>query len=173
MAFVKKFDGNTDSTINLGNKENPVRESIEGYYLGTKNIPDTGYGVGKLHIFQTPDGAIGVWGKTNSNRLLTTDLTGKMCRLTFTGMGEKKKGKNPAYNYELEVDSSESIDTTGINLNASLEVDDETGSEESYEAPVVSRKAATPVASIPSAPPSASAQSKIQAMLNSRNAKTA
>jgi hypothetical protein len=174
MAFIKKFDGNTDSTINLGDKNNPVRQSIEGYYLGTKNIPDSGYGVGKLHIFQTSSGVVGVWGKTNSNRLMTLDLTGKMTRLTFTGMGEKKKGKNPAYNYELEVDSSETIDVTGVNLNTSSEPDEDDSEEpEVNESSVPKKHPLQRTVGKPASVPSTESQNKIQAMLNARKTQTA
>lgn len=163
MAFKKKFDGQVDKAIQLGNKENPARESVEGYFLGTKTTPDTGYGPGKLHIFQTAEGAVGVWGKANSNRLLTSDLTGQMCRLTFTGMGEKVKGKNPAYKYELEVDSSETMDTSGIDLNAS-EPEPEYDGEEQVASESVAYKAA---ATAPSAAKTAT-PSRIQDMLRAR-----
>jgi hypothetical protein len=178
MGFKKKFDGQTDKSIQLGDKNNPVRASIEGYYIGTKDIPDSGYGPGKLHIFQTSEGSVGVWGKTNSNRLMTSDLVGQMCRLTFTGMGEKLKGKNPAYKYELEVDSSETIDTTGIDVNAKA-VDEDEGEEgdtmayeeERTPAPRAVLKAAAPAAT-PKLP-NTGAQARIQALINSRNGKPA
>lgn len=136
MAFKKKFSGETDKTIQLGDKANPKRISIEGYYLGTKDIPDSGYGPGKLHIFQTQEGSVGVWGKTNSNRLMTSDLVGQMVRLTFTGMGAKVKGKNPAYQYELEHDEDNTTDTSGINVNAAPEgesTNEDDDSEDSIE----------------------------------------
>jgi hypothetical protein len=169
MAFKKKFDGQTDTTIQLGDKNNPVPVSIEGYFLGTKEIPDGGYGPGKLHIFQTANGATGVWGKTNSNRLLTRDLIGTMVRLTFTGMGPKVKGKNQAYTYELEVDATETMDVTGIDVGGTQsQADDEDGGDVE---PTPTPRAALQQSAGPTAKAagtSATSQGKLQAMLNSR-----
>lgn len=118
MAYITKFDGKTDTTINLGNKDSSTSNptSVEGYFLGTKDVPDNGYGAGKLHMFQTKAGVVGVWGKANSNRLMTPDLVGNMCLLKFTGMGEKRKGKNPAYEYSLQYDKDNTTDTSGVDL---------------------------------------------------------
>lgn len=166
MAFKKKFNGQTDVTIQLGSKDNPKqRDSVEGYYLGTKDIPDSGYGVGKLHIFQTKEGSLGVWGKTSSNSLMTSDLRGQMCRLTFTGMGEKKKGKNPAYMYELEHDPENTISVEGVNVNGtepeyddSEDVSDDNGEEQEVVAAPVSRNVSK----------TTSSQARIQALLDAR-----
>lgn len=181
MAYIKKFDGQTDTTVQLGDKNNPVRKSVEGYFLGTKETPDTGYGPGKLHIFQTKEGTVGVWGKTNSNRLMTSDHRGQMCKLTFTGMGEKKKGKNPAYNYELQYDAENTTDVTGVDMNAS-EPEEDLGSDEvegsSFaEEPSESEESspdeitvarAKPPLSKP-APVSASSRDRVNALLSRRS----
>ncbi len=175
MAYRTKFDGTTDTTIKLGGPGNPT--SIEGYFLGTRDIPDQGYGPGKLHIFQTQEGSVGVWGKTNSNRLLTPDIVGQMVLLTFTGMGEKKKGKNPAYNYSVQHDPENTMDVTGINVNSSEPegLDDETdgGNDVEETAPVVT--APRPKVTTPSVAPKATigggnsaTQAKLQEMLNKR-----
>lgn len=182
MAYITKFDGQTDTTIQLGGvskqdgKPNPT--SIEGYFLGTKEIPDSGYGPGKLHIFQTSDGTIGVWGKTNSNRLLTKDLAGQMVLLTFTGMGEKKKGKNPAYMYSVQHDPNNTTDVSGIDLNSSEPESDEsvesedaamTPANNTYSSAHVPRTVAQPARTVVAASaPSASKQAEIQALLKSR-----
>lgn len=172
MAYKTKFDGQTDTSIQLGDKNNPTPVSIEGYFLGTRETPDTGYGPGKLHIFQTPEGTTGVWGKTNSNRLLTSELVGQMVLLTFTGMGEKKKGKNPAYNYSLQHDPDNTTDVSGINVNGQ-EPEESEGETESVDSdaeptpaptyastPVV--RTATPVSSAP--PSNSAAQAKLAAL---------
>jgi hypothetical protein len=169
MAYIKKFDGKTDLVIALGNKDkttdNPT--SIEGYFMGTKETPDTGYGPGKLHFFQTEKGVVGVWGKTNSNRLLTQDHRGQMCLLTFTGMGERKKGKNPAYEYSLQYDPNNTIDVSGVDLSASEpETDDDLADENTGTATPDSKFAPTQFAG-PSAS-SSSRQAEIQAMLKAR-----
>ena len=177
MAFKKKFDGTVDEAIQLGDKNKPnERPSIEGYFMGSKDTPDSGYGPGKLHIFQTEKGTVGVWGKTNSNRLLTSDIIGQMVRLTFTGMGEKKKGKNPAYLYSVEHDSSNTIEMDGVSVNqaemAADEPDYEEADVESEEPPVdevpVARASAPRRAATT---PDAARQAKVQALLNSASAR--
>lgn len=113
MALVKRPDLGTETVTQLGGinaktgKPNP--KSVEGYYLGFK-ATDSDFGPGKLHIFQTAQGNVGVWGKTNSNRQLTSDLVGNMVKLVFTGMGKASKGRKPPYNYEVYEDKSDTIE---------------------------------------------------------------
>lgn len=150
MAYQTKTTLNADATYVLGGadektgKLNPT--SVEGYFLGNRTTPDKGYGPGVLHIFQTSEGNIGIWGKTNSKSLLTNDHVGQMCLLTFTGMSvPKKKGRQPAYQYKLQFDKDNTIDVSGIDVNASEESEpdfegvDETsvddGGAEAYSAP--------------------------------------
>ncbi len=187
MAYKTKFDGSTDTTIKLGGAGNPT--SIEGYFLGTKEIPDQGYGPGKLHIFQTQEGTVGVWGKTNSNRLLTSDIIGQMVLLSFTGMGEKKKGKNPAYNYSVQHDPENTTDVSGVNLNAQEpESSEDDGEPEAQQEPVATKYTATKTqgfnvssggsltvggsgstgGSVNKPAVNSDAQAKLQAMLNKR-----
>lgn len=165
MAYEKKIDAQASTTIKLGGDGNPT--SIEGYYLTSKDTPDSGYGPGKLHIFMTKEGNVGVWGKTNINRLLTDDLKGKMCLLTFTGMGPKRKGRNPAYEYELQFDRSNTVDVTHL---AAAVVDDGESDEEyvantptSYED--VDSDDDTPVVTSKAAVPNAAAQAKVKELL--------
>lgn len=181
MGYQKKSNLSTETTVQLGgvnkktNKPNPI--SIEGYYLGAKNINGT-YGPGKLHIFQTLSGNVGLYGKTNSDRLLSSEHVGQMCKLVFTGMGKAQKGRNPSYNYELFFDvdntvavSSEAVQSFGDSEESPEESDAEgyLQEEEAEEAvdevtparPVMPRRAATT--------PSPEARAKVQALLNSRN----
>lgn len=117
MGYITKFDGRTDQTVTLGKEGQP--NSIEGYFLGTKDTPDTGHGPGKLHIFQTAKGYTGVWGKTRLNNLLTNELVGQMVRATFTGMIQpSKKGRSPSYGFKVEHDPGNKISTAGVNVNA-------------------------------------------------------
>lgn len=173
MAYITKFDGQTDKTIQLGDKKNPTKASIEGYYLGTKETPDTGFGPGKLHIFQTKTGTVGVWGKTNSNRLMTAELRGQMCLLTFTGMGEAKKGRNAAYNYTLKHDPENTVSVADVDVNADTAVDDDSsegsdfeeadlGAEEAYEEVPPARPVAP---KRPVTAPDAARAAKVQALL--------
>lgn len=133
MAYKKKFDGNTDKTIALGKPGDP--KSIEGYFLGTKVIPGTAYGDAKLHIFQTSEGTIGVWGKTRLNNLLTTELVGQMTLVEFTGMVQPtKKGRRPSFGYQVSHDEDNTIDTGGIDLSAPQEPEsDESEDSQSFD----------------------------------------
>jgi hypothetical protein len=154
MAFKKVLDtASAKETIRLGGEGNP--SSVEGYFLGTRKV-ETEYGEAQLHAFQTKKGVIAVWGKTIMNNLLAQVPVGEMTRVTFTGMGEKKKGRNPAYLYNVEHDESEKIDTGSIDLVSATSTDEEEdyGTTESED-------------EVPSAP-APSSQSKIQALLNSR-----
>lgn len=174
--YEKKLDAKCDTAIQLGGEGNPTQ--VEGYYLVTKITPDTGYGPGKLHIFQTADGKIGVWGKTNSNRLLTDDLRGMMVRLTFTGMGAKVKGRRPAYEYELEFDRSNRIDVSSISTNTVVEEsDDDSGDDSSYAPPtpaytqmsnLAPRKAEAPKLSVPSPEQQANVRAAMDKLRTSR-----
>lgn len=182
MAYKKHVELQTDNAIQLGGKDksgkaNPT--SIEGYYLGYKTTPDQGYGPGTLHIFQTETGTVGVWGKTNLNRILTAERRGQMVLVEFTGMGQAKKGRRPAYNYELQYDEENTMDVSGIELNVSSDdsnenyeedVAEETetslDAEESQPDEVVPTKAAAPKK--PLTTPSASAQKRVQDLLARR-----
>ncbi len=114
MAYITKFDGSVNKTVSIGGKGNP--QSVEGYYLGAKDTKGK-FGPCKLHIFQTEDGHIGVWGKSRMNYLLTQDLKGQMVLVTFKGMIPSNKG-NPAFDYSVQHDPANTIDTTGVDANA-------------------------------------------------------
>lgn len=172
MAYQTKFSGNTDKTIVLGKEGAP--NSIEGYFLGSKDT-NSEFGPGKLHVFQTKTGTIGVWGKTRLNLLLTSELVGQMVKATFTGMIQpSKKGRRPSYGFEVQHDPDNTTDTSGINLNATAEAeednevlpesDDSAFEEETQdEAPTARPKAPAVAASV-----DASRQAKIQALLNKK-----
>jgi hypothetical protein len=86
MAYIEKTGGSTDRTMALINKG----DKIEGFYLGSKDV-DSDYGVAKLHIFQTQEERVGIWGKTYLDTLLTSDLLGLQCLVEMTGIIPPKK----------------------------------------------------------------------------------
>lgn len=136
MAMKRKVQLTAENAIQLGGvdkqgKSNP--KSIEGYFLGSKETPDSGYGPGKLHIFQTEKGSVGVWGKTNSDRLLSADHLGQRLILTFTGMSKPKKGKRPAYLYNLDFDVEDTIDVSGVSVQEAELTSEPEDSEASSE----------------------------------------
>ena len=173
MAYETKADLSTDKTIKLGGvdeKGRPNPTSIEGYFLGTKET-ESDFGPGKLHIFQTADGNVGVWGKSRMNGLLTSNHIGQMCLLTFTGMGKPSKGRKPPYLYKLQFDKDNTIDVSGIDVNAAVVEDDvDYGSydneEETPADEVPPTRAVAPKRA--AATPSASSQARTQALLNGR-----
>jgi len=185
MSYKTKFDGRTDKTIKLGGEGNP--SSIEGYFLGSKDT-QSDYGPGKLHLFQTSEGVVGVWGKTRMNTLLTNDHRGQMVLLSFTGMiAPSKKGRRPSYGYKLQYDPENTIDVSNIDLtvaeaeddgdddtanewnsaSGASEIEDSVVSDFEEEVPVARPVVAPRVAA---APASADRQAKMQALLNSRRA---
>jgi len=143
MPYITKFSGNTDKTVTLGKPGDPT--SVEGYFLGSKDTPDGGFGPGKLHIFQTNEGSIGVWGKTRLNSSLTSELVGQMVLVEFTGMvAPQKKGRRPSYGFKVQHDPSNTIDTTNIDLGASEPADDDSEEETSNESASYSSRPTTP-----------------------------
>lgn len=176
MAYKKVFDGQTDKTIQLGGRNNTTGienpKSIEGYFLGTKDTESGDYGPGKLHIFQTKEGTVGVWGKTRLNRILGKSLIGKMVLVNFTGMVQAtKKGRKPSYGYEAFGDDENTIDVSSLDLNATATVDDEDlgdeeqgGEEETYADEAPTARATAPAT--PASVPNAARAAKVQALLN-------
>lgn len=180
MAFRTKFDGQTDKTIALGGdrdgKKNPT--SIEGYFLGSKTT-QSDYGPGLLHMIQTEDGVVGVWGKTRLNNLLTKELTGQMVKIDFTGMiAPVKKGRRPAYGYKVQHDPDNTTDVSGIDLNpveTLMEAEEgqveenDYSTEEPQEEPQEEVPAPRAVAPKQAAQaPNAAAQARVKALLASR-----
>src|SRR5882757_8799082 len=98
MAFEEYQDDRADFTVSLGGtnkktgKANPT--SVEGYYLGSKRVPDdkkkTGYEW--IHRFQTQKGTVDVWGKTDMNKKMKSARLGVCVKIEATG--ETKATKN-------------------------------------------------------------------------------
>ena len=116
MAFKVVASLDCDTTITLGGvdkktkKKNPTQ--IEGYFLGSKETGPNKFNKAKtdlVHIFQTPKGNVGVWGKTDLDRKIKNVVPGTMVRATFDGTLPTNKG-NDMLKYKVEVDESETID---------------------------------------------------------------
>lgn len=175
MAYKTKFDGTTDKTIQLGGtsatgERNPT--SLEGYFLGSKDT-QSDYGPGKLHIFQTKEGTVGVWGKTRLNTLLTEELKGQMCLVSFTGMvAPSKKGRKPSYGYKVQHDEDNRTDVSNVNLNAAAPAEEDDG-EASYDSDQNDENnnawkdaPSGYQAKVPASAPTAAQVSNVQARLN-------
>lgn len=185
MAFEDVVDLDCSVTYAIGGvdkksgKKNPT--SIEGYYLGSRQVPNSKYnnGMSTLHIFQTTRGNEGVWGKTNLDTQLSTVTPGRLTRVIFIGMVDTKN--NPMYKYKLQVDKKNTINVgaesdldsdesqsaavyDGDNLNE-LSEDDDTGAEEPLDEIEVARAVAPRVAA---KMPSQEQQRKVQSLLGKK-----
>ena len=123
MAYKTVTDLSTDITISLGGtnrktgKKNPT--SIEGYYLGRREVPDTkkNSGVSYIYTFQTPKGNVGVWGKTDLDRKMQGVNPGTMVRASFDKMVPTSKGE--MYKFKVEVDADNTVEVVGSTETAS------------------------------------------------------
>lgn len=119
MAFKQLVDLDANVTTAIGGtdkntgKKNPT--SIEGYYVGTRQVPSrkAKSGLCSLHILQTKTGNVGVWGKTNLDQKMPSVLPGQLIRISFVGMIETPN--NPMYKYKVEVDVDNTIE---VNLDS-------------------------------------------------------
>jgi len=133
MAFKNINDLSTDTTISLGGfnkklrKDNPT--SIEGYFLGSRQIPDTKKksGISYIHVFQTANGNVGVWGKTDMDRKLTSATPGVMTRVSFDKMVATTNGE--MYKYIVAVDEENTIEVSGAGNGANAGA----GADEDYD----------------------------------------
>lgn len=168
MAFKKVVTLSTDKAIQLGGKDAPT--SVLGYYLGAKNV-ESDFGPGKLHVFQTAEGNIGVWGKSNLNAQLSEGLIGQMCQVQFSGMGKAQKGRKPPYLFTVEHDEDDTIDVSSVTASSASEepdygdnADGEVGEEETYADEVPVKRASPP--KTPASAPDAARTARVSALLN-------
>lgn len=183
MGFTEIVSLEADQTISLGGsnrktgKKNPT--SVEGYYLGSKQVQDAKKQSGKsyIHIFQTPKGNLGVWGKTDMDRKLLNCTPGTMLRISHTGMRPTKNGEMYVYKVEQDQDNTIEVSTNNDSFNSD---DNSSGSEtrefggedkdfgtESFEDEEEAPEAIqAPVVSL--AGDAAARRAKVAAMLNKR-----
>lgn len=153
MAFTQVQDLDAEITIALGGqnrktgKKNPTQ--VEGYYLGSRKVESKKArdGFVYLHILQTSEGNLGVWGKTDLDRKLLCVAPGTMVRLTHVGMQATPNGE--MYKYKVEQDSENTIsvsftsfkNATDDSEDAELSEDEESSDEEEVDpAPLVASK---------------------------------
>lgn len=170
MAFKEVSSLDTDNMIALGgfNKKNRTDNptQVEGYLLGSKEVasPKSKTGLAKIHVFQTAEGNIGVWGKTDLDRKLATAPVGAMVRATFSGIQELQGG-NTMYKYKVEVDTDNSITVAVQAKDPSAYAEDlediDSEDETTDEAPPA--RAAAP--RTPAKAPSPEASARVKALL--------
>lgn len=139
MAFKEVSDLSADITISLGGvskktgKKNPT--SIEGYYLGNRQVEDKKKksGISFIYIFQTAKGNVGVWGKTDLDRKMQSAALGTMVRATHVGMTPTPNGE--MYKYKVEVDKDNTIEVSAAPSPGAPQPDTYSSDEEpSYSA---------------------------------------
>jgi len=185
MAFQKVVDLDADNCTALGglNKKTgkPNPKTAEGYYLGSKEVdsPKSKSGKAYLHILQTEDGNLGVWGKTDLDRKLKQVKAGEMIRITQSGKQATKNGD--MYKFTVEVDKENTIEVAFPEAEAAEHQDTDSYSDEGEESDVdgeeeqpdevpPARTARTVQAATP---PSASQQAKVAALLSKSRQKSA
>jgi hypothetical protein len=194
MGFKEVADLDCEVTTAIGgkNKEtgknNPT--SAEGYFIGTRQVPSKKSKTGfcSLHILQTKNGNLGVWGKTNLDQKLLGVEPGTMVRITFVGMVETNA--NPMYKYRVEQDRDNTIDVSTVTAaKGGQEPEDSTGDDDrdaggddddtdpDLDSDEGAADEAPPARATPprraATTPSAERQAKVQALLNGSSRKGA
>lgn len=184
MAFKKLQTLDTDSAVTIGGKDKKTGKSnpksIEGYFLGTKALGPNKFNKSKtdyMHILQTQDGNIGVWGKTHMDRQLLAVNPGTMVRITFSGTKDVGKG-NDMNCYLVEVDEDNTIEVSLEAANTPVDAsgcagdfdpDSEPSDDESEEEDPLPADEPAPARAVAprhaAQPPSAAAQAKTRALL--------
>jgi len=193
MAYTEVQSLDCDTAVSLGGinkktgKKNPT--SVEGYYLGSREFdsPKSKTGKAWMHVFQTKNGTVGVYGKTDLDRKISQATRGAMTRVTQNGMQQTKNGEMYKFKVEIDLDNAIEVaenfggaaasneDTTedsDTSYSASSEVDEQ--EEEDIDEPldeVEPVRAAPPKQAAPA--PDAARRAKVQALLSKGRNKTA
>lgn len=175
MGFKTLPNLSTDKAFTIGKAGEP--ESVEGYYIGAKEVPNHMSKTGKsaLHIFHTETGNVGAWGKMSLDTQLSAVRPGTMTRVTFTGLIKSSKpGRKPAYSYQVEIDEGNTIAVSSATSDVSaladedyvdsdLDADSSTADAVEYTPPTAPKAAAKA--------PSPAQQAHVKALLNGNRSK--
>lgn len=113
MSYQEIVSLDADVTIALGGKNKKTGKNnpseVEGYYLGARKVESkkARNGFAYIHFFQTAEGNIGVWGKTDLDRKLLSVTPGTMTLASFDRMQPTPNGE--MYKYKVAVDSDNTI----------------------------------------------------------------
>lgn len=115
MAFKTVVSLDADTVIALGGKDKktgkPNPKQVEGYYLGKREVSGGKYEkTATIYYFQTPEGNLGVWGKTDLNRKMGSVAQGTMVRATHTGMTPTPNGEMHTYRVEFDPENTIEVD---------------------------------------------------------------
>lgn len=186
MAYKEIQSLETDNTVSLGGfnkkakKDNP--KQAEGYYLGSKTVASkmSSTGEAQLHVLQTSNGNLGVWGKTDLDRKMRQVPVGAMIRITQSGTRPSNKG-NEMYLFKVEVDTDNTIEVNFSDESSVVTNDDSEGyedAEENYDEEDDVELASPPPARTTkpaqaAAAPDAARQAKVRELLAKGRSKTA
>ena len=84
-------------------------EKEEDFIEGTLVRVQSDIGINKsmLYSIETPEGVKNVWGATILDERMALVKSGEKVKITYKGLAEAKKGKNPAKIFKVEVDQPE------------------------------------------------------------------
>lgn len=125
MAYKKIQSLDADKSTAVGGKDKKTGKTnpkqVEGYYLGKRTVKGT-RGDSTLHFIQTAEGNLGVWGKTDMNRKLSSATPGAMTKITHVGMTRTPNGD--MYKYDVEQDDSNVIDVSSLTADDTTDTND-------------------------------------------------
>ena len=156
MAFKEIQSLQAETTVQLGNGPNQA-ESIEGYYLGYKEVDNdlNPTEPAKLHIFSIEGKNVGVWGKSIMNNKLasvpapsnpnkTSDVA-YLTTVTFLGLKPSyKKGRHPAKNFSVGYDDQNFISVSTLESGISTGEDNSIDAEDFVDDAPVATPPPTP-----------------------------
>lgn len=131
MAIKRVLDLDADTVIKFGSRgENalPKGSKFEGYYIGSKTVQSK-LGPSTLHVFQTPQGNVGIWGSAQLNIKLS-GLNGFMTYIKFVKETPVPKGTMKVFDVQYDDENTIEVEGVTVNFNANTGADEST--EEEY-----------------------------------------
>ncbi len=167
MPYKQVSDLNPDTTIALGGRNkktgklNPT--SIEGYYIGKRKVDSkkAKSGFCYIYVFQTAQGNVGVWGKTDLDRKMEQVTPGVMTLAEFDKMVPTPNGE--MYKFKVSVDAENTIEVSAsTEVQAADDYEDDTQEYVSEEA--LNEEDAEQAAALAAA----ERQAKVQALIKNK-----
>lgn len=180
MAYKTVQTLDADVTITIGGVDKKTgkknRTSAEGFYLGKRVVAGSKYGDSNLYVFQTAEGNLGVWGKTDLDRKMGSAKLGQMTLIEYKGMKPSKNGD--MHTYQVAQDADSSIDVSDIASEPTEESEDfpsegyvGNDEDESDEDPDLDDAYEAPVAAAVQQESAAARKARVQAMLKKNQTK--
>lgn len=189
MGFSEVLVLDCDKAVGLGGRDKktgkPNPKTATGHFVGSKDIASkySKTGFAKLHILSTPEGTLGVYGKTDLDQKMAAVTPGALVRITQTHSVPTTKG-NDLFKFKVEVDMDNMIDVGNFSQSSAAASDSsddgDTGYEggsgdDEYSEPEVDAEESQPDEVPPvrataprqaATPPSAASQARVREMIN-------